>query len=167
MSLYDIDDLHITDFNKDAGRVLVFLYNCFPRKIELYVEDISGPDTTDDYGLHSERHLACMSTIVWLAEEGLIRYESLVRQDSFDHAVLTKKSYVLLSNIIHNEHSEENAENEEGLPESVIENRHTRIAGIKKALKSGSSERLKKAICDFIFESEKAPDNKHYLDNNF
>lgn len=154
MNPYDIDDLHIDDFNKDSARTLVLLYNSFPRQIELYVEDISGPDMTDDYGLHSPRHLACMSAIIWLAEEGLIRYDSLVRQDSFDNAVLTKKSYVLLSNIIENPYFE--IENPENLPESVLKSRHTRIVAIKKALQNGSSEQLKQIISDFIFDSEKA-----------
>ncbi len=152
MNSYDIDDLHIDDFNKDTARTLVFLYNCFPMQVELYIEDISGPDVTDDYGLHTQRHLACMSTIIWLAEEGLIRYDSLVRQDSFDKAVLTKKSYVLLSNIVDNPYFK--IENEETLPESVIKSRQTRVAAIKHALHNGSSEQLKQIISDLIFDSE-------------
>ncbi len=150
MSLYDLNDLHIEDFNKDVARVLIFLYDYFPRKLELYIEDISGPDDIDDYGLHSNRHLACMSAIIWLAEEGLIRYESLVKQESFDQAVLTKRSYVLLSNIIKNPVPEPSNE----LPESVFKHRSTRIATIKEALKSHNSELLKTVIARFIYDSE-------------
>lgn len=155
MSLYEIDELHIDDFNKDAAKALVILYNFFPRKIELYIEDINGPDIVDDYGLHSERHLACMSAIVWLAEEGLIRYESLVKQESFDQAVLTKRSYILLSNVIQSDiFNEDETPDKTELPESVYREMHTRIAAIKKALKSGSSEKLKQVMFHFIQQSE-------------
>ena len=154
MSIYDIDDLHIDDFNKDVALALVYLYDYFPRKMELYIEDINGPDVIDDYGLHSERHLACMSSIIWLAEEGLIRYESLVKQESFDQSVLTKKSFILLSNLIQKDLSPEEIESE--LPESVLRSRHTRIAAIKNALKMKSSEKLKEVIFGFISASEQS-----------
>jgi hypothetical protein len=152
-SLYDLDDLHIEDFNKDSARVLVFLYNYFPRKMEIYIEDISGPDEVDDYGLHSERHLSCMSAIIWLAEEGLIRYESLVKQESFDQTVLTKKSYTLLSNLVKKDLDPDQTSD---LPPSVLRSRHTRIAALKHALKSKSSEKLKAEILSFILASEQS-----------
>lgn len=158
MSLYNIDDLHIDDFNKDVALTLVYLYDCFPRKIELYIEDINGPDDIDDYGLHSNRHLACMSSIIWLAEEGFIRYETLVKQESFDQCVLSKKSYILLSNLIEKDFFPEL--NDADLPESVLRSLHTRIAAIKHALKSKSSERLKTVISGFIVASEQS--NKNY-----
>ena len=154
MSLIDdVSDLHIEDFSKDIARVLIFLYEYFPRKMEVYVEDINGPDDVDDYGLHSPRHMACMSAIVWLAEEGLIRYESLVKQESFDQTVLTKRSYVLLSSIV-KPNDEEKAQEAADLPHSILRNRRTRISQIKKALKSGSSESIKLAVAAFIHESE-------------
>ncbi|GGX62834.1 hypothetical protein [Saccharospirillum salsuginis] len=90
-------DIHITEFYNDMGRILASLYRHFPRQISLYVEDISGPDTPDEYGLHSERHLACFSTFLWLAEEGLIRYGDVERQVAFNHCVLTLDAFRLLS----------------------------------------------------------------------
>jgi len=158
MNIYDIDDLHIDDFNKDVALALVYLYNWFPRKMELYIEDIHGPDIIDDYGLHSDRHLACMSSIIWLAEENLIRYESLVKQESFDQIVLTKKSFILLSNLIQKDLTTDEQQNE--LPESVLRSRHTRIAAIKSALKMKSSEKLKEVVFGFISASEQ--NNKEY-----
>ena len=157
MSLYEFSDLHIDDFNKDAARVLVFLYNYFPRKMEVYIEDVSGLDDVDDYGLHTERHLACMSTIIWLAEEGLIRYESLFKQETFNQSVLTKRSYTLLSNIIQNKLEEDlkSQGTENILPLSITRNRNTRIATMKQALKDKSSEQLKNVITDFISASER------------
>lgn len=90
-------DIHITEFYNDMGRILATLYHHFPRQISLYVEDISGPDTPDEYGLHSERHLACFSTVLWLAEEGLIRYGDVEGQVAFNHCVLTLDAFRLLS----------------------------------------------------------------------
>lgn len=163
MSLIDdVSDLHIEDFSKDLAKVLIFLYEYFPRKMEIYVEDINGPDDIDDYGLHSKRHLACLSAIVWLAEEGLIRYESLVKQESFDQTVLTKRSYVLLSSIIKIDANESAQESSE-IPHSVLRNRSTRIAQIKKAVKSGSSEAIKLTIASFIHDSEN-PDLRFPID---
>ncbi|MCK0536623.1 hypothetical protein [Alcanivorax quisquiliarum] len=90
-------DIHIDDFCRDAALVLLHLYNQFPRPQAIYVEDISGPDTPDEVGLHSKRHMACLSTMLWLADEGYLRYDSLIYQDGIDQAVLTNKAFVLLS----------------------------------------------------------------------
>ncbi|WP_369602258.1 hypothetical protein AAIA72_04650 [Hahella sp. SMD15-11] len=90
-------DLHIDDFFKDAARILLQLYMAFPRPILLIAEDISGPDTPDEYGLHSPRHQACLATMLWLAEEGWLRYESQLRQEGLDQAVLTARSVARLS----------------------------------------------------------------------
>lgn len=90
-------DIHITEFYNDTARILVSLYRNFPRQVSLYVEDISGPDTPDDYGLHSDRHMACFSTVLWLAEEGILRYGDIERQLAFNHCVLTLDAFRLLS----------------------------------------------------------------------
>lgn len=150
------DELHIDDFCKDVGRTLIFLYDYFPRKMEIYIEDISGPEEADDYGLHSERYLACLSAIVWLAEEGLIRYEALVKQESIDQAVLTKKTFVLLSTL-DKRSSINNPENED--PLSVLLSESTHIARLKQSLKSGSSEKLKQSVRTILFLSEDKNDD--------
>lgn len=82
-------DIHITEFYNDVARILMALYKAFPRQISVYVEDISGLDTPDEYGLHSERHLSCFNTFLWLKEEGLIRFSDVEQQTAFNHTVLT------------------------------------------------------------------------------
>jgi hypothetical protein len=82
-------DIHITEFYNDAARILIALYKTFPRQISMYVEDISGIDTPDEYGLHSQRHLACFNTFMWLKEEGLMRFGDIEKQTAFNHCVLT------------------------------------------------------------------------------
>jgi hypothetical protein len=63
----------------------------------MYVEDISGIDTPDEYGLHSDRHLACFNTFLWLKDEGLIRYSDIETQMAFNHCVLTLDAFRWLS----------------------------------------------------------------------
>lgn len=68
-----MSDINVDDFCKDAARALLFLYRAFPRPHTLFVEDLCGPDRVDEFGMHSDRHLACFSTLLWLADEGYLR----------------------------------------------------------------------------------------------
>ena len=92
-------DIHIEEFYKDLAKILLHLHSYFPRKSQIYVEDISGPDTADEYGLHSRRHQACFSTMLWLADEGYIRFEDTIRQEAIDQAVLTRNAFVRLNRL--------------------------------------------------------------------
>lgn len=89
-------DVHIDDFYHDIGATLLSLYQQFPRKISLYIEDVSGPDDVDEFGLHSQRHLSCMGAMLWLQDEGYIRFEELVREEAIEAATLTQKAFVKL-----------------------------------------------------------------------
>lgn len=136
-------DIHIDDFYKDSAKILVQLYRQFPRRSLLFVEDISGPDTADEYGLHSDRHLACFSTMLWLADAGYISYLETVRQEALDQAVLTHKAFTLLSaeagrRIDNHDETE--------LPPSVAEILKTNIFQLREALKSGSSAELRRCM---------------------
>ncbi|WP_100639650.1 hypothetical protein [Marinobacter salexigens] len=90
-------DIHIEEFYKDAAVALVQLYSAFPRRVNLFVEDIAGPDEPDEFGLHSKRHMACFGTLLWLAEEGFLRYVDTIRQDALDQAVLSQEAFIRLS----------------------------------------------------------------------
>ncbi len=90
-------DLHIEDFFKDAVKILNQLYLNFPKKSSVFVEDISGDDMPDEYGLHSPRHQACFGCMLWLQEEGYLRFDETIRQEAIDQAVLTQKSFSLFS----------------------------------------------------------------------
>ena len=90
-------DIHITDFYRDIARILCQLYAGFPRKLTVFVEDISGPDDPDEFGLHSTRHQACFATLLWLADEGYLRYQDTIRQEAIDQACLTHRGFTLLS----------------------------------------------------------------------
>ncbi|WP_066965999.1 hypothetical protein [Microbulbifer sp. Q7] len=91
-----LDDLHIHDFYRDAGRILLALFQQFPAPATIYVEDIAGPDTPDEFGLHSPRHLACLGAMTWLKECGYIHFSQVVRQEAVEEATLTHHSFLLL-----------------------------------------------------------------------
>ena len=59
-------DLNLIDFYRDSVLALLHLQMSFPRQVELYVEDLIGPDQTDEFGLHSKRHEACLGALLWL-----------------------------------------------------------------------------------------------------
>ena len=48
-------DLHIDDFYKDAAKGLLMLYQAFPKKTTLYMDDLIGYIPPDEFGLPSDR----------------------------------------------------------------------------------------------------------------
>ncbi|WP_221795277.1 hypothetical protein [Oceanobacter mangrovi] len=82
-------DVHIDEFFRDCAVILLAGLRNFPRPQTLFVEDISGPDEMDEFGLHSNRYLSAFGTICWLREEGYIRFSGFDRQESVDDFVLT------------------------------------------------------------------------------
>lgn len=127
-------DLHIDDFCQDVARILVNLHSSFPLKHAIYVEDISGPDEPDEVGLHSPRFSACLGAMLWLAEEGWIRYETLIYQEGIDQAVLTQKAFLVLSaqsDVLYADVPEQ--------PLLVKQQKATRIEQLRTALKSRRS----------------------------
>jgi hypothetical protein len=89
-------DVHIDDFFKDCAVILLHGFRNFPAKQTLYVEDICGPDEADEFGLHSPRHLSAFGAIIWLQEEGYIRFSEIDRQESVDEFVLASKAFTRL-----------------------------------------------------------------------
>jgi hypothetical protein len=130
-------DLHIDDFYKDAAAGLLALYQAFPRRIDLYVEDLIGREEPDEFGLPSKRHQACLGTLLWLAEEGYLRFESTIAYDALDQAVLSEKGFLRLS------HSTLHAlPNGEALPPSVRRVQGTLAFQLRDALAQHHSERI-------------------------
>ncbi len=140
-------DIHIDDFCRDVALVLVTLYNAFPRRHTLYVEDISGPDETDEVGLHSTRFHACLGAMLWLAEEGYIRYEALVYREGIDQAVITNKTFVILSTP-----SDVRFDDpiDPSLPESVSFEKLSLVNQFRQALRSDSSNNITKIVRYFM-----------------
>ncbi|WP_297793586.1 hypothetical protein [uncultured Marinobacter sp.] len=148
-------DIHIEEFYKDTAIALVQLYGAFPRRTNLFVEDIAGPDEPDEFGLHSKRHMACFGALLWLEEEGLLRYVDTIRQEALDQAVLTQKAFVRLSapastELLNNLQVQPPAEME-GLPESVRQDFSTHIHLIRNALRKGSSATISRVMQGIFF----------------
>jgi len=151
-----IDEIHIDDFCRDAALILLYLYRHFPRKATLYVEDIIGPEEQDEYGLHSVRHLSCLSTMIWLAEEGFIRYEDTIRQEALDQVVIAHAPFLHLTSIHNNNSRFETMDSEEiaNIPESVKAVKYSNIAQIHRALQSGSSHNVRMIMLDFFRQTD-------------
>ena len=86
-------DIHITEFYNDCGKIFQLLYGQFPRPISLWTQDICGPDNTDEFGMHSERYLAAYATVLWLKEEGYLRFDDVDKKDAFNHCCLTETGF--------------------------------------------------------------------------
>ncbi|WP_288365402.1 hypothetical protein [uncultured Marinobacter sp.] len=148
-------DIHVEEFYKDAAIALVQLYGAFPRRINLFVEDIAGPDEPDEFGLHSKRHMACFGALLWLSEEGLLRYIDTIRQEALDQAVLTRDAFIRLSAPAPQALARDFGAPEEGpasaLPPSVKEDLSTHIHLIRTALRSGNSGRISQIMQTTFF----------------
>ncbi|MGO1500538.1 MAG: hypothetical protein ACTHWH_04550 [Marinobacter sp.] len=148
-------DIHVEEFYKDAAVALAQLYSAFPRRVNLFVEDIAGPDETDEFGLHSKRHMACFGALLWLAEEGFLRYVDTIRQDALDQAVLTKKAFSRLSSPAPDALVQElrgpGAPTKIPLPPSVQEDLSSHIHLVRIALKSRHSVRIGYAVRATLF----------------
>ena len=151
-------DIHIEDFCKDVAKVLIQLYNAFPRRTSVYVEDIAGEDTPDEYGLHGDRHMACFGAMLWLEEEGYIRYIDTIKQDAIDQAVLTHKAMVLLAKIcddpiILNNDCSLTEEDAAALPEAIALDKKSHINILREVIKSGSSTRVSRVVQRLVLSS--------------
>ncbi len=139
-------DIHLDDFYKDVARILLRLYRQFPRKSTLYVDDVCGACEPDEFGLPSERFLSCFSAMVWLADEGYLRFDSHIRQEALDQAVLTEKAFVRLSSRAETMV----VEPEQELPPSLQRAAQTSVNQLRQGIKSGSSALLQCAVCQFF-----------------
>ncbi|MDH4608037.1 hypothetical protein [Pseudomonas sp. BN102] len=141
-------DLQIDDFYKDCAAGLLQLYQAFPRRIALYVEDLIGPSEPDEFGLPSKRHESCLGALLWLADEGYLRFDSSIRFEALDQAVLTEKGFLRLSRSI-----SAALTTPEALPASILRVRASLAQQLREALRSADSERLA-YLTRLVFESE-------------
>lgn len=137
--------LHIDDFSQDVARILLQLYMNFPRPQAVYVEDISGPDQLDEAGLHGKRHMACLGAMLWLAEEGYLRYQSTLYQEGIEQAVLSNRAFTLLTAT-----SDTDPQTDPDLPISVQLERATLAEQIRAALAARDSTRISGLVRHFL-----------------
>lgn len=138
-------DLQIDDFYKDAAAGMLLLYQSFPRKIGLYVEDLIGREEPDEFGLPTPRHQSCLGTLLWLAEEGYIRFDSTIGYDALDQATLSEKGFLRLSRGLPHAIAEG-----EPVPPSVRRVQATLAYQLREALSSRQSERVVRLTCQLF-----------------
>ncbi|MHB0849974.1 hypothetical protein [Stutzerimonas nitrititolerans] len=141
-------DLQIEDFYKDVAGGLLMLYQAFPRKTALYVEDLIGHEEPDEFGLPSKRHQSCLGALLWLAEEGYVRFESTIQFQAIDQAVLTEKAFLRLTGSV--------AGTKIGvgnLPPSVLRVQASLAQQLREALRNGHGEQLARLV-RVLFESQ-------------
>ena len=137
--------IHIDEFYADAAQIIVSLYDVFPRPVTLFAEDICGPDEPDEYGVHSQRYTACFATMLWLGEEGYIRYKDTIRADAVDQAVLSGRCFSALLSASTAAYGAG-----EGLPPSVQAHQASIVYQLQQALKSRSSTAVQAAFAPLL-----------------
>ncbi|PKM05059.1 MAG: hypothetical protein CVV16_02630 [Gammaproteobacteria bacterium HGW-Gammaproteobacteria-6] len=128
-------DLHIDDFYQDVSGILLGLYNSFPRPTTLFVSDLIGEHEPDAFGVPVPRHQACFSAMLWLADEGFLRYSDVIRQEAIDQCCLTERAFVLLSTPVSEWQDDQ-------LPASIARQRATLAQQLRNARASESSSQL-------------------------
>lgn len=146
-----MNDIHIEEFYHDIGLILSKLYSSFPRRVVLYVEDICGPDIPDEFGLHTDRYLSCLGAMAWLKDEGYIDFTSLVKQEAIDQAVLTQKSFLILTSQASISTGEE-TENPD-LPPYLAQKNISNINLLRRALLSQSAIKISNIVFHIMEQS--------------
>jgi hypothetical protein len=140
-------DLQIDDFYKDAAAGMLTLYQAFPSKAALYVEDLIGREEQDEFGLPTPRHQNCLGALLWLAEEGYIRFDTTIGYDALDQAVLSEKGFLRLTRSVPHALREGDT-----LPPSVRRVHATLAFQLREALAQRHGERVAR-LTRLLFES--------------
>ncbi|TNC82611.1 MAG: hypothetical protein C9356_01680 [Oleiphilus sp.] len=148
-------DIHIEDFFKDCSKALVMLYQNFPRKMALFVEDISGPDQPDEYGVHSARFMSSFGALLWLADEGYIQYETTIRQEAVDQATLTSKGLHMIAGVSYDDTLQGLIESIADKPEGLLS--RPKIELIRYLQKHGTSSQLALAMQHLLKHNDQTP----------
>ena len=129
------------------------LYQNFPRKMTLFVEDISGPDQPDEYGVHNDRFMSTFGALLWLADEGYIQYESTIRQEAVDQVILTAKGLHMISCVAYDEYLQGLVENMTTKPDGLLSK--PKIELLRHLMKHGTSSQLALAM-QYLFKNSPA-----------
>ncbi len=137
-------DIHIEEFFLDCTKILKQIYQAFPKNSNVYVEDISGPDQADEYGLHSDRFQCCFGAMLWLEKEGFISFESTMKQEAIDQANLSSKGLKLMSSICYDEYMNNITDTIHPKKEGL--KGRPNIDSLKHIMKHGTSSQLALAV---------------------
>lgn len=136
-------DIHIEEFYGDCARIFLQLYLSFPRKSPVYAEDIAGPDTPDEFGIHSPRHQACFGAMLWLESEGYLHFEDTIRQEAIDQASLTALGLRLLNQV---------SDLDQTLNEKSFPQQRPNVEAIRHCMQNATSTQLAKLMVHLLNE---------------
>ena len=151
-------DINVENFYRHIAKILHILYSHFPTRAALYVDEVAGIDEPDEYGLHSPTYTAGYFAMLWLADEGYIKYADTIRQDGIDQAFLTHKAFLILthaSDTMINETLDSHPEAgsnvvslqlADEISPSLREEKKLVINQLRDALRSGSSIAVTKVV---------------------
>ncbi len=149
-------DINIDNFYRHIAKILSILYAAFPTRSPVYVDDVAGIDDPDEYGLHSPHYTAGFFALIWLADEGFLRYSDTIRQDGVDQAALTNKAFMRLTQPVEriyvepvflpDESNVVNIAPVENLSPSIIEDQKLVINQLRFAMKSEDSIAIAKVV---------------------
>jgi hypothetical protein len=153
-------DINIENFYRHIAKILSILYTAFPTRSPIYVDDVAGIDEPDEYGLHSPHYTAGFFALIWLADEGFLRYSDTIRQDGIDQAALTNKAFMRLTQPVEriyvepvylpdegpDESNVVNIAPVENLSPSIIEDQKLVINQLRFALRSEDSIAIAKVV---------------------
>lgn len=169
-------DINVENFYRHIAKILHILYTHFPTRAALYVDEVAGIDEPDEYGLHSPTYTAGFFAMLWLADEGFIKYADTIRQDGIDQAFLTHRAFLILTqptaqmiNDFGDSHGKESGKETdqeaqkdksnvvslqpaEEISPSLQEEKKLVISQLRAALKSGSSIAINKVV-DYILRA--------------
>ena len=124
------------------------------------MDDVAGIDTPDEYGLHSPTYTAGFFAMIWLGEEGFLRFTDTIHQDGVDQACLTSKAFLRLTapaNPVYVEPEGEQkvvslhgGERTDPLPPSIVEERSLVINQLRGALRARSSIAITKVVSHIL-----------------
>ena len=124
------------------------------------MDDVVRIDTPDEYGLHSPTYTAGFFAMIWLGEEGFLRFTDTIHQDGVDQACLTSKAFLRLTapaNPVYVEPEGEQkvvslhgGERTDPLPPSIVEERSLVINQLRGALRARSSIEITKVVSHIL-----------------
>lgn len=141
-----MNSINIDEFFTDAAKILTSLQRSFPTPIILQVDDICGPEDTDEFGMHSARYLACFAAMMWLAEEGYLRFNETIRSEAIDEAVLSARCFVLLTQ----PNKSIPADQTQAMPDSIAMARSSLGSQLQGHLKPVDSLKLNAIMLDLM-----------------
>lgn len=138
-------DLHIDDFFRDAALGLVMLYQSFPRPLTLYMDDFVGVLPPDEVGLPHPRQQQCLSTLLWLGNEGYLRHLGTLGYTAVEQAELTEKAFIRLAS-----NHPAIAQTLSDQPASIRRTQSSLAQQLRQHLKNGDGEALVAAMQQFF-----------------